>query len=232
VTIAIGINFGAYVLLAADTRTTYHDWKGGVVGFKDNSIKIQRTYIGLITGAGSVELLDVVKRRLKEEGPKDTNHVLNIIREERRLYQKPLSSLEQHLIENTGWIFSYLTVNPENYVLRLAMYHPRFGDDLGLFADNDPAIIFPQEATEEDAKLIGDFLKESIKPFGQFESLAASFEFHWPIITKLIRAIQPRFPSINSSLQIGVHTAEHLTGITRIVKGTDETISLNLTAGL
>ena len=50
--------------------------------------------MGLITGAGSVELLDVVKRRLKEEGPRDTNHVLNIIREERRLYQKPLSSLD------------------------------------------------------------------------------------------------------------------------------------------
>ena len=68
-------------------------------------------------------------------------------------------------------------MNRDNYVLRLAMYHPRFGDDLGLFADNDPAIIFPQEATEEDAKLIGDFLKESVKPFEQEEN-----KLHGPLI--------------------------------------------------
>jgi hypothetical protein len=228
-TIAIGINFGAYVLLAADTCTTYYDWNGRVLGYKDDSIKIQKTYLGLITGAGGEELLYLVKNRLKEEETRDTNQVLSIIREERRHYRRPLAVLEPHLVENTGWIFTYLKLDQGNYTLRLAMYHPRFGDDLVLFAENDPAVIFPREATEKDAMLIGDFLKESLRPFAQFESLADSFQYHWPIITKLIRAIQPKFPSISRSLQIGVHTSGHLTGISQIVKDTDETISLELT---
>jgi hypothetical protein len=230
-TIAIGINFGAYILLAADTRTTYYNPNGGVISYEDDSVKIQKTSMGLITGAGSTELLDRVKKRLKEEEIRNTNQVLSIIREQRRLYQH-LSGLEQRIIENTGWIFSYLKPVDGNYTLRLATYHPRLGDGIGLFAEHDPAVIFPQEATEEVAKPIGDFLKESIRPFEQFGSLGDSLQYHWSKIVALIRAIRPRCNSISSFLQIGVHTAEHLTGISPIVKDTDDIVSLDLTAGI
>lgn len=51
-TIAIGLNLGSYAILAADTRTTYY-LDGRPFLYDDSTPKVQRTTIGLITGAGS-----------------------------------------------------------------------------------------------------------------------------------------------------------------------------------
>jgi hypothetical protein len=81
-TIAIGINLGRYVILAADTRTTYYPPFGKPL-FRDDSEKIQKTGIGLITGAGLISLLDPVKTRLANESITNTNYIILFVREER-----------------------------------------------------------------------------------------------------------------------------------------------------
>lgn len=79
-TIAIGINLGLYAIFAAVTRTTYY--RLGMPFFNDNSLKIQRTTMGLITGAGFCALLDSVKDKLANEEVTSTERVLGIIDEE------------------------------------------------------------------------------------------------------------------------------------------------------
>jgi hypothetical protein len=226
-TIAIGINFGAYVMLVADTRTTFYDWSGRARKFHDDSVKIRKTTIGLITGAGSLELLDLVKDRLYQETILDATEILNIIREETLRFRTLYGEITKEYIDKTGWIFSYK--KRDNSKLRLAIYHPEVGDRIGLYEENMPALISPVEATEEQAKVIDGFLQDSITPCDQFETLEASFQHHWPKITLLIRQIAPIFPSISSKFQIGVHTSAHITGISPIVNDTDEIIRLDLT---
>lgn len=81
-TIALGINFGDYVLLVADTRTIF-GWPNHIVSYTDESKKIQKTSFGLITGAGRTNLLDSVKNRLAKQEITNTNQIFEIIKEER-----------------------------------------------------------------------------------------------------------------------------------------------------
>jgi len=227
-TIAIGINFDAYVLLAADTRTTRYNWDGSVREYVDDSIKIQKTTVGLITGAGSKELLDLIKGSLEKEKITHTNQILNIIKKERLHYRRLFWRTAEEDIQMTGWIFSYITIDKGNPKLRLGIIHPTFGDVLGLYQENHPATICPHEATEEVVEEIGDFLKKKIKPFKEFTTLSDSIQYHWRLIARLIQKIQPVFPSISSHCQIGVHTLEGLKGISSILKDTDPSASIRL----
>lgn len=229
-TIAIGINFGTYILLAADTRTTYYDWSGQVINHFDESVKIQKTTMGLITGAGSKQLLDPVKVRLKEEEIIHTDQIKQIIRGERLKYLRRYKRTAAHHIELTGWLFTYVTVEDDNPKLRLGMFHPSLGDDLALYEENYPAAINPHEVTEETADIIIDFLKKKIRPVNKFTELQDSIQYHWSIIATLIQKIQPMFPSISSYSQIGVHTLEGLTGISPILKKAESKVSITLSS--
>jgi hypothetical protein len=81
-TIALGINFGDYALVAAGTRTTRYNWDGSIRNYDDDSEKIQKTKLGLITGVGSVELLNIVKERMKTVEVTNTNQIIEIIKKQ------------------------------------------------------------------------------------------------------------------------------------------------------
>jgi hypothetical protein len=195
-TIAIGINFGAYVMLAADTRTTYFNLDGSVRKYVDDSAKIQNTNIGLITGAGSKELLDLVKDRLGKEEIVHTDQILRIIGEAYTRYRKIYWRTAEADIKSTGWIFTYITIENNQPKLRLGIFHPTLGDKLALYEQNFPAIIAPHEATKEAVDEIADFLKKTIKPYSDFTELKDSVQYHWQIIARLIQKIKPAFPRV------------------------------------
>jgi len=72
--------------------------------YDDNSSKVQKTTMGLITGAGFCTLLDSVKRKLAIEQVTDTERVLGIINEET---ERTLNAWRAHpqiesWIEQTG----------------------------------------------------------------------------------------------------------------------------------
>lgn len=228
-TIAIGINFSTYILLAADTRTTYYDWKGRTINYQDESVKIQKTSMGLITGAGSKLLLDSVKDRLRKEEITHTDQILRIMREERLKYRGIYQRSTVKDLKLTGWIFTYTTVEGNNPKLRLGILHPSLGNKLALYKENYPAVINPHEANRKQADLIVDFLKKRIKTIEGFANLHDSIQYHWGIIAELIQTIQPTFPSISSYSQIGIHTLEGLTGISSILKKTESNVFITLT---
>jgi len=211
-TIAIGINLEEFILLAADTRTTEYDFLGNTIRFYDESEKIKKTKIGLMTGAGNLALLEAVKERFAEKEALDTNEILKII-EEVRLYYINLFdfyNLVQYnkILHSTGWIFTYLTMINNNPILRLAIYHPSLGSGIGLYSERQPAAIFPHEASKQEAEELSKVLEEIVKPYNEFKDFSACIEYYLKCIGTFINSIHPRYPSVSSSCQFGIHKLE------------------------
>jgi hypothetical protein len=62
-TLLIGANLQDYVLVAADTRASWHDPLHGYC-YEDGDHKIVACPLGLVTGSGYVGALNAVKRTL------------------------------------------------------------------------------------------------------------------------------------------------------------------------
>jgi hypothetical protein len=216
-TIALGINFGNYVLLAADTRTVFFNQTKSIIGYTDNSVKIQKTSYGLITGAGRTDLLDAVKTRLEKETITNTDQIYEIIKEE-RLKSAKIPSITEDDIGLTGWIYSYITILNETLRLRLDMVHPSLGDGLARWEENKAAIICPYEAKEEEANEIIANFNKAIRPSTEFAKVEDRCFYHARIIAELIRQIQPKYPSVSRCFQTGVHMLDGSMGVSPIVK--------------
>jgi len=202
-TIALGINFGNYIFMAADTRINYY-FQGRKIWTRDDSTKIYKTKIGLITGAGYTNLLDSVKKRLAEEEAGDTNKILEIIKEERSKHE---GEIDSDSFELTKWILSYATIVNNNNKFRVALYDPSVGHYLGIVKEeNKPLIIFPIEASEEEVKKLSPILEDKIKPFNEFNDLSKSIQYHFELIGIFIEAIHSKYPSMSSLFQFGIHS--------------------------
>ena len=215
-TIALGINFGDYVLLAADTRTTF-GWVNHIVSYTDESEKIQKMSFGLITGAGRTNLLDSVKNRLAKQEITNTDQIFEIIKEERLNLLGRLLITEND-IALTGWIYSYITTLNDAPKLRLDVVHPSLGEGLARWEENKAAIICPYEASKEEADEIIAILNKAIKPSTEFATVEESYRYHGQIIGALIRQIQPKHPSVSRCHQIGIHKLDGSMGISPIIK--------------
>lgn len=210
-TIAIGINLGLYAILAADTRTTYH--KLGMPFYDDNSSKVQKTTMGLITGAGFCSVLDSVKSRLETEQIINTDSVLSIIKEESKKTQQTWQTHPQihSWMEQTGWIFSYTTLLNNQPLLRLGIFHPSISkDEFGIYEVGKPAIIFPVELDREKVEAIYDPILQKIKIPADSSELQSSVERNTAVIAAVINALQPHCPSISRRFQVGIHSGGQL----------------------
>lgn len=154
-TIAIGINLGLYAILAADTRTTYFTPNSPF--YDDNTSKVHKTTIGLVTGAGFSPLLDCVNKRLANETVEKSDSILSIMKESREQIRQKWQhySLIDICIEQTGWIFSYYTPENNMQTLRFGAYHESLNKDNDvLYGIGDPVIIYPSELTHKEVDSI------------------------------------------------------------------------------
>jgi len=245
-TIVIGINFGAYVVFAADTRATHPN--GNVAN--DDCEKIQRTTIGLIAGAGSFDLVNRVNNRLQKEKVTDINQILGIIEDERNqilsmIKKEKLRYPNKQDVENTNWICSYPTIDDGKHKLILCKISI-VGDGLEPYRERNLSkksspgqyfVIMPHEVNKEYEQQ-GQYFKKKFED-AIFFHLHLSTMFKNPQevfyglenlsleIAQLIRSlyydillqIQP-VPSISPHCQIGVHTFKG-TYISPILNTTD-----------
>lgn len=228
-TIAIGINLGSYAILAADTRTTYYLF--GTPFHDDNSSKIQKTTMGLITGAGFSALLDGVKKRLVTEQVGNTETVLRIIKEETEMARSVWRMYPQieSWIEQTGWIFTYMTVLSDQPVLRLGAFHPSLNREMyATYEVGNPAIIFPVELDSQSAHEIHDLVVKRVKVPTGVADVQTSVEQNSALVGTVISELQPSCPSIGRRFQIGIHSGGQ-TGISSLVDIKDNgTFSLDI----
>ena len=237
VTIILGINFGAYVLLAADTLAILVDLKGIPRGVRDDHEKICNTNIGIVAGRGTDELLELVNSRFDEvDDIISTDDLKRIINEERQHFREVHEKSEQseQSIQNTAWLFSYVTfregmVTQGTPILRLGVVGYA-GDIIGRrhLVDNYPFVIPPPGTTDQDTADITATVHKLIKPINQFEKLSESIGYHAAAIANVIRLYQPKLRSISSSCQIGVFTSDGFFGVSPIIKATDGKIPMVL----
>ncbi len=242
-TILIGINFGGYVLLAADTRTTH--CTNGSVDYvaDDNAKKIQKTTLGLIAGAGSWDIIRRVKNKLQKQEITDINQILSIIEKEKLHHQRCGGPAAEKAIEITRWICSYSKIDDGNPKLRLNTINSTVENGLGLYQDVGDdlvpfTVIMPEEVTHaEDRITIVQNLRKAIALAMAYEPsfdnvLFDSASYNWLTIVQLIRNIirklydyiirniQP-IPSISPDCLIGIHMLDGQMGISSKLKGTD-----------
>lgn len=205
-TIAIGINLGLYTIFAADTRVTYKPISGAHF-YDDNNSKIQKTKMGLITGAGFCPILDGVKAKLAIKEITNTNQILEVINEETERINKIWQSNPNILswIEMTGWIFSYLYSENGQITTRVAIFHPSLSKkEIALYRIGLPAIIYPVELDRTTVDSINEPILKSIKIPVNSSEVQISLEHNFSIIVGLITTLQPLCPSISRRFQIGI----------------------------
>lgn len=209
-------------MLIADTRTTNYLF-GQPIQFRDDSEKIHRTGFGLLTGAGYCPLLDGLEARfaaLSKGG--STNDLLRIAREERARLAAQMSAARQLSgkdVDNTGWIFTYLTEADGDFKLRLGLLHPTIGDrEFAVYGSGQCCMIAPAEATLKQAEILRSGFEKQMKPLIDLElgALQESIAYHWKFATFLIREASPLFPSISALSQVGVHVVSNHWGISQI----------------
>lgn len=229
-TIAIGINLGLCAILAADTRTTYNRF--GHVFYDDNSEKVQKTKMGLITGAGFGPLLDGVKNRLAIEEFTNTECMLNIIKHETEKTKSAWRRYPQieSWIGQTGWIFSYITEQSNETILRVGIFHPSLNKEMYLtYEVGKPEIIFPVELATKTVEAIYDSILQLIKVPIDSSEIQASIQQNINIIAILIKELQPQCASISKRFQVGIHSGGQM-GISNLIDiQDDETFSVNIT---
>ena len=228
-TIAIGINLGLYAILAADTRTTYQ--LPGIPFYDDNSAKVQKTKIGLITGAGFLPLLDGVKKKLATEEVTHTERVLGIIKEETERTLNAWRAYPQieSWIERTGWIFSYTTLLNNQPLLRVGIFHPGLSQEAhAIYEVGKPATILPMELDQETATAIYDSTLQRIKVPTNSSELQSSIVQNSTVIGAVISALQPHCPSISRRFQVGIHSGGQM-GVSDLIDIHDDgTFSLDI----
>lgn len=220
-TVALGSNFGDYAFLASDSRATFYDLDGTARSFEDDQKKIYKTKLGILTGAGSIPLLEAVKDQLENNEKfnqvTDTNSIQQVIKEALLNYSKSYWLTQARDVKITGWIFTYNAIIENKPKLRLTMVHPADAKEIALIQENKPAVIYPCEASPEQVNIIHQCLEKNIKPLHDFSSINDSIQYHTAIIANIIRQIQPTFPIISPYFQIGVHTLGGV-GISEIIQ--------------
>jgi hypothetical protein len=150
-TLLVGINLGSYVVLGADSRVSWYD--GNKFRFRDEEEKIQRTNLGLVTGAGLKDLLDPVKEHLATDREiNHTNQLEVMMREARDRFKSEEEYSDDRVAEaldTTCWLFSYYGFDPNaeparrQYVMRLALAHPNRNYNRKLIAENSGIAVMP-----------------------------------------------------------------------------------------
>lgn len=223
-TINIGINLEKYIILAADTRTVY--FLHGRQMYTDENQKIQKTKIGLTTGAGHKGLLDEVKYQLAQRDINHTDQIIQIIKEQVGAFSQQAFPEIKKVIDVTGWLLTYRTQVEKTPILRLALLHPQFNYELALCEKNKSCVIMPLGANEEITEAVSDTINKKIKPLENMSKIKENISYHSALIKQIISTVSKNFKSVSPTFHIGVHSIDDKMGISTRVK--NETFSIRL----
>ena len=223
-TINIGINLKKYILIAADTRVTYfHPLIPGKEFYFDEENKIKLTKLGLITGAGRIDILNMVEKGLANRDIIHTDGILGLINETIKSLPANISQKE---IDMTGWLLSYQATENGEPVLRCALIHPYFDYKLHIVYENKGISIAPIEANVDVADRIVEIINDKIKPIDDLSQLNDNITYNCNWIQSMLDILSNEYNSICSTYSIGVHLIDGSTGISEIIK--DGKLSLEI----
>ncbi|AJZ96909.1 hypothetical protein PFLUOLIPICF7_01735 [Pseudomonas simiae] len=158
-------HLGSEVVVAADKRAVQYKADGTLTVACDDVQKIVRTGVGVITGAGMVEMLDPVKSALKGVNFGDPFDVLDLIQAARRRYSEvhsDSSRLDEDL-RKTSWVFTFVDVDSKGQaVTRVAYYLQSHNADSLRELGSGFVICMPGGFTCEQADEVRNQLQEVV----------------------------------------------------------------------
>lgn len=223
-TLIAGYNFGEFALIAADTRVSWY-WKGAL-RYRDDEIKLRRSLMGLITGAGLVDLLDNVKEHLGREEVLHTDRILEIVQEAReeadeRWSGYPDSHLDEAL-DTTGWMFTYLTPDgPDGITLRLAAVSSAKDDRICHIQPGKSWMLPPTGTTHEQFKEWLNILNGAYKPLTPETDFGEHLSHHLGTMVKLMKLVSSVNEGVAETLQLGFHVKGWGTAVSSILSPPD-----------
>ena len=120
--------------------------------------------------------------------------MLNIIKQET---EKTKSASQRYpqiesWIGQTGWIFSYITEQSNETMLRVGIFHPSLNKEkYSTYGVGKPEIIFPVELDPQTVDAIYDSILQLIKVPTDPSEIQSSIQQSIDIIAILIREVQP-----------------------------------------
>lgn len=207
--LVIGINFGTYVLLAADTRVTIGD---PPIDRHDDESKIVQTELGLIVGAGLVQLLDPVKATFCSKAVQHSSDLLAIVEAERtRLRMLTWDATND--IRTTSWLYSYLTPDHPAGV-RLGMITGSF-EGLRLIPVGRAQPLVDGSVGDEFRDRLNAWLNEELRPLTAFATVNEHFLSHVALCGEAIRETSLVSEGVGPFMDVAVHSADQCQVVVR-----------------
>jgi hypothetical protein len=223
-TLIIGMNFGAYVLLAADTRVCFYP--NGSLNYRDDREKIRRTSMGLITACGFAPFIDAVNARLDQEQVYWNSRVPEVVKEERPFMDAMPWGSDPRVrqgLDATCWMFTYMATtnpaspHPENSELRLAYSCSEDDYDPFLFGSDKGIINNPLGMRDEDIDRLRGTLDDRFKPASELPDFRESLLYHLQLIRDIVTEAADCCETVSSTFQVGVQNSMMLSGISPII---------------
>lgn len=207
-TLIIAVDMGEIGLIASDKAEVMIAPNGDVFPVHQEAEKIIQTPLGVITGAGRVELLDRVKTFVESGEVSNTDQVLNAIVQAREGFRAKYAGdpqVESALL-STSWVFNYTALlENEKTAHRIAMFHASWGEESMQILGTDQAIsIGPGNFTaEESAELTRKIRKKVQMPSVDLDirdALLANVE----VAVEAMADVAARSPSVSEICDIAI----------------------------
>lgn len=158
-------HLGEHVILAADKRAVQINADGSRAVLNDDVEKIVETGVGVITGAGIVEMLDEVKSKFGGKNFNDSGEVLESILQVRKDYSERYSGssrLDKDLRE-TSWVFTYPATEQGKAVTRVRFYHQSVSADSLVVLGEYGVLCLPGGLSSMEAQAVQSSLQEVVR---------------------------------------------------------------------
>ncbi len=202
-------------MLASDTRRTFYNARGELTRYDDGTRKTYGSDSIIVTGTGSVPLLEAVCRRITSAPLDSLDQVLEIIGEERNRFATadlPAFHLE-HGLWRTGWFMSgrFHRNDASGFKMALIAYHPGLGHELRV---HGPGAAVPLIPIDDDRAGPWDVVKSLLSGCRMCdvdEDPGESLAFNARLMRAIIAGCADVFPSVSPVSEISVHLIDGTT---------------------
>lgn len=214
-------HLGDEVIIAADKRVTQITQDGVKIPCGDNEEKIVRTKVGVITGAGSLAMLDPVKSFVRDHGFNSPDDVLDLILRTRHSFSEFHANsprLRADLAE-ASWMFTYPTVVNDQAITRFVYFHQHHSAESLCALTEGKVMCFPGGFSLEQAQELQAELQSVVTaaldayPTDQVRQFVASY------MLTLVNEVSAISETVSSTCDIA------------LVKGNEVMIAMSSRAG-
>ncbi|WP_440062963.1 hypothetical protein ACTACQ_11260 [Pseudomonas syringae] len=199
-------HLGDEIIIAADKRVTQITQDGLTTIIGDEEEKIVRTEVGVITGAGAVEMLDDVKMLVRDLGFNSPDDVLKLILDAQSTFSRQHADSPRLKIDlaHTSFMFTYPAIANDQLVTRFVYYHQSRSTDSLYRLEDGKVMCFPGGFSQEQATEVRDKLQDLVTSALESRSIYEARMLVILHIRKLMKEISDSSETVSSICDIAI----------------------------